>query len=455
MRRLADMTAAQKIEAFREITLKYNLFNPVQSFAPRLAFESAAVVRNAWREILCDERFRDNVSLYFHIPYCKGQRCSYCMYYSQVPDAAVVPDSYMQYLCDEFDYFLPVAENTPFRALYIGGGTPSLMTVEQMRILLQRINGVPFDEYAEKCVEQSFLTTDVHKLRALREFGINRLSFGVQSLEPTVLANVRRDPVDISVISATINHSKALGFREINVDLMIGLPGESTQGVTSAIRRLIESGVDCVTIYIFRHLKRHLTQEGAQVSNVLDEYNTVYIPEVLQAVRETVSACGWIDTVGDDYTEYQFFSSAEHLARYDLMGYRTQPDRAARNSIMGFGHAAYSYAQDFMRYENRKRAEIFDPNDRQYVFDLIGAMDRQRVFVLDRLANHGTVELGEFAGHFQRDFLSVFANEVAELNDLHRCVVEGGTFRLCGGDRVETSALCKFFWDPQYLESLE
>ena len=444
----------KKLELFREITLEKNLFNPVQGFSAKLGYESAEFIREAWKEILKERQLKENISLYFHVPFCKDSRCSYCMYYSQVIFQSAVPEFYLNYLIDEFNYFLPVMEDITFKSMYIGGGTPSLLTNQQLLKLFHMLAQVKFDEKAEKCFEQSFNTTSKEKILQLKQSGINRLSFGVQSLEPLVLANVNRAISELSVIRSILKYCRELDYRELNVDLMIGLPGETKKGITDTIEKLIDSGADCITIYIFRHLKEHLSEKNTIGHSDLQQYNSEYIPSLLKDIRDTVQKSNWVDTVNDDRTEYQFFTSEGHWNSYDLAGYRTQPDISVGNSVMGFGHTAYSYVQDFFRYENRKKNKIFASDSQQYVFDMINARDRQRVFVLDRLANRGYVDMKEFSTCFHEDFLASFSQEVNEIRSLNKCYIENTQFRLDSSDRVETAALCKFFWNPGYLASL-
>jgi coproporphyrinogen III oxidase-like Fe-S oxidoreductase len=444
----------EKLDLFREITLNKNLFNPVQSFSAKLGYESAEFIRAAWEEILKERQLRENIALYFHIPFCKDSRCSYCMYYSQVISQSAVPEYYLNYLVDEFTYFLPVMEDITFKSLYIGGGTPSLLTDQQLSDLFHMLDPVKFDEKAEKCVEQSFNTTSKEKLFLLKQLGINRLSFGVQSLEPLVLANVNRVLSELSLIRNILKFGRELGYRELNVDLMIGLPGETKKGITDAIGNLIDSGADCITVYIFRHLKEHLYTRDAIGHTDLHQYNSEYIPSLLKDVRNTVQKSGWVDTVNDNRTEYQFFTSEQHWNSYDLTGYRTQPDITVGNSVIGFGHTAYSYVQDFFRYENRQKKKVFASERSQYVFDMVSARDRQQVFVLDRLANYGFVDMTEFRKYFHEDFLVSFNQEVIEISSLNMCRIENRQFRLDSSDRIETAALSKFFWNPDYLASM-
>ena len=444
--------ALKKFVSYKRITIQKNLFNPKQSFSSKLRYESAAFIRSAWNEILAVPGFSENVSLYFHFPFCKDNRCTYCMYYSQISADGTVPETYFKYLEDELEYFSPSITNILIQSLYIGGGTPSLLSRSQIEQLFAKIEHIEFIPKAEKSFEQSFNTTSNEKLSLLRKMGINRLSFGVQSMERAVLKNVNRKFSDLTLIRDLLSHGKSLGFKEINIDLMIGLPGETKGGVTQAIKNLIECGVDSITIYIFRHLKHHLdTIDMDKIEN----YNSDYIPQMIKIIRAQIVSSGWVDTVNDDRTEYQFFTSQDHWDTYDLVGYRTQADPESKNSVMGFGLTAYSYVQDFFRYENREKMMVFNPENKSYAFDMIKSEDRQRIYVLDKLMRDGVVNHKQFHKQFGKKFVNVFDHELADLRTLKKMKLDAHYFRLIGKDRIENAALSKFFWDQQYLESLD
>ena len=122
---------------------------------------------------------------------------------------------------------------------------------------------------------------------------------------------------------------------------------------------------------------------------------------------------------------------------------------------MGFGLTAYSYVQDFFRYENREKMMVFNPENKSYAFDMIKSEDRQRIYVLDKLMRDGVVNHKQFHKQFGKKFVNVFDHELADLRTLKKMKLDAHYFRLIGKDRIENAALSKFFWDQQYLESLD
>jgi len=235
---------------------------------------------------------------------------------------------------------------------------------------------------------------------------------------------------------------------------MIGLPGETDRGIANAVSELIQAGTDTITIYIFRHLSVHMLENRSKRRQEMVIYNKEYIPRILNSIRDKMRQHGWMDTIQDDRTEYQFFTTENHLNNYDLNGYRTQPDLKVGNSLIGFGHTAFSFAQDFFRYENRSNNYKFEADNNSYVFDMISGEDRRRIFILDNFFNVGYVDLSEFRALFGQEFMDCFADEIREINSLSSCDCNDDRFYLPSKDRLEHAAYCKFFWNPEYWEGL-
>jgi len=440
----------QKYDFFHKITLQKNLFTPAPTFDRKIPFQSGKFIRNTWKEFLSSPSLPANISLYMHVPFCKNKRCRYCMYYSAILRKRNEFTSYISYLSEQADFFLEVFKKTKFTSSYIGGGTPSILNVTQLSKLLSIANRFSFKSNAEHTCEQSFHTTSCHKIDVLAGSGVNRLSFGLQSIEKKVLNAVDRAPVEINTINRLIKHAKNSGITEINIDLMIGLPGETTEGIKKGLQSAIDAGAHCITVYVFRHLKHHMENLRSNES-FFTWYNADHIPKMLANLRKTAFMLGWIDTVMNDNSEFHFFTSKNHLNRYSLSGYLTRYDSEHQNSILGLGHSAFSFIMDFFRYECRDREMSFNPETISFVFDRISGDDRKRLFVLDHLNREGKINTNLFKASFGQDFRVSFEKELRELGLLKKICIKNDTFLFKTDDRIEFAALSKFFWPESYI----
>ena len=166
------------------------------------------------------------ISLYLHIPFCK-HRCSYCDFNTYAGLEQFIP-SYVNALCKELYFLAPyVDQSLPVHTVYFGGGTPSLLTVQQVEKILQTIN-INFTLLggAEISFEANPGTLTANYLHGLRDLGVNRLSLGMQSAHSAELRLLERIHNYFEVIDS-MKWARQAGFENINLDLIFGIPGQS------------------------------------------------------------------------------------------------------------------------------------------------------------------------------------------------------------------------------------
>jgi len=432
---------------YEEVTLRRNLFTPPTGFSSRLPFESAELVREAWN-LYIQSGATPRIALYVHVPFCAASKCAFCMYYSRPMPSSEDLESYLNYLEHAAGYFAPAIAKTTLESLYVGGGTPSILTLPQLDRLLERVVGqFRFHPEAERTFESSFQTCSHEKLRLIRDKGINRVSFGLESVEGAVLDSVARRRTDETMVRDQVGFARELGFAEVNVDLLIGLPHETADGLSRGFHLAVGAGAHSVTVYVYRH-------RSPVPADALAKYNSEHVPTLLAAARTAAIALGWIDTVQNDHTEYQFFTTSRHLRDYSLLCYRTRPDPLCGNSTLGLGHTATSFIADFFRAECRDKSAAFDPTVKSWVVETIATEQRRRLFVTDALNRAGFVDERDFSTLFGLDLRQAFPEEIAALETIGKGTLARGRFELIARDRLELATLSKFFWDQQYLREL-
>jgi oxygen-independent coproporphyrinogen III oxidase len=170
------------------------------------------------------------VSLYLHIPFCHT-RCHYCDFNTY---AGILPlrEPYVRALITEIELagqLAQLADGTPRRSrtIFFGGGTPSLLTVEQItRLLAACHKAFAIDQQAEITLEANPGTLSFEQLVGLRATGINRLSLGSQSFDAELLNTLGRIHTPEEIVQA-VSNARAAGFTSINLDFMFGLPGQT------------------------------------------------------------------------------------------------------------------------------------------------------------------------------------------------------------------------------------
>jgi putative oxygen-independent coproporphyrinogen III oxidase len=167
------------------------------------------------------------LALYIHIPWCV-RKCPYCDFNSHEARDVLPEDHYIKALLADLDQELPSVWGRTVDSLFIGGGTPSLFSARGIQQLLSEIRArVPLRPGAEITLEANPGTVDQARFSGYRDAGINRLSLGIQSFQDGLLASIGRIHDASEALAATLAARRA-GFENINLDLMFGLPAQTT-----------------------------------------------------------------------------------------------------------------------------------------------------------------------------------------------------------------------------------
>jgi len=179
------------------------------------------------------------LSLYIHIPWCV-RKCPYCDFNSHEVRADVPEEPYIAALIADLEQDLPTVWGRTVESLFIGGGTPSLFSARGIAQLLSEIRArIPLKPGAEITLEANPGTVDQARFAGFREAGINRLSMGIQSFQDDLLAAIGRIHGGSEARDA-ITAALRAGFENINLDLMFGLPAQTTAQALLDLRTAVE-----------------------------------------------------------------------------------------------------------------------------------------------------------------------------------------------------------------------
>jgi oxygen-independent coproporphyrinogen-3 oxidase len=189
--------------------------------------------------------------LYLHVPFCAA-KCNYCAFYSEAGSAAKM-DDYVEAVLSELDRSVAAlgkcGHSLAPTTIFFGGGTPSLLPVSLMRRILECLRRyLPLKGVSEWTIECNPSTVSIEKAKLFREFGVNRISMGVQSLDDELLKTIGR----VHSVKAAVESYEKLrvaGFDNINLDLMFGLPGQTLEHWRTTLRRTIELQPEHISTY--------------------------------------------------------------------------------------------------------------------------------------------------------------------------------------------------------------
>jgi len=188
--------------------------------------------------------------LYVHFPFCRT-KCPYCHFYS-LPFRKDLFESWLNGLKAEAG--LQSSSGLVFDTLYIGGGTPSLLEAGDIFRVLEALGGGKARSFREFTLEANPGAGDTARLREWRDAGVDRLSIGVQSFDDRVLETLGRDCTGRKA-AAFIERTRAAGFGNVGLDLMIGVPTETESSLRKTLKRVGDLRPEHVSLYILENIE--------------------------------------------------------------------------------------------------------------------------------------------------------------------------------------------------------
>src|SRR4051812_27548714 len=185
------------------------------------------------------------LGLYVHIPFCR-KRCHFCYFRVYTDKDAAAIRSYIDAVIQEFELYAkqPFIGGRKPNFIYFGGGTPSYLSVDQLKYLTNEMKRLlPWDEVEEVTFEAEPGTLTDHKLAAIRELGVTRLSLGVENFNDRVLEINGRAHHGKEIVRAYA-YAREIGFPQINIDLISGMVEETEENWRENIRRTIDAAPD-------------------------------------------------------------------------------------------------------------------------------------------------------------------------------------------------------------------
>ena len=188
------------------------------------------------------------LSLYVHIPWCI-KKCPYCDFNSHEARGEIPEDAYVDALLDDLANEMPGVWGRQISTVFIGGGTPSLFSARSLDRLLSGIRALTaLAPNVEITLEANPGTFEQHRFEDYRSLGINRLSIGIQSFNPRLLAALGRvHSADEALKACEIAHSA--GFEQVNLDMMFALPEQTSQELDNDIQRALAQSSTHLSFY--------------------------------------------------------------------------------------------------------------------------------------------------------------------------------------------------------------
>ncbi|PZE22905.1 radical SAM family heme chaperone HemW [Paenibacillus xerothermodurans] len=267
-------------------------------------------------------------AVYIHIPFCTN-KCHYCDFNSYVLKGQPVMD-YLDALEREMEHTARLAPPGQIKTIFVGGGTPTVLLPDQMASFLQRVRTY-FPLTAadlEFSMEANPGTTDKEKLLAMKKGGVNRISFGVQSFDNSLLAGIGRIH-NTDDVYRSIDNAKSVGFDNMSIDLMFGLPNQTVEMMNDTLDKALALGLPHYSIY-------SLKVEENTLFHTLYQKNQLPLPDEDDELDMFLLIMKRLKAAGYDQYEISNFAKPGFESRHNSMYWLNR-------SYYGLGAGAHGY----------------------------------------------------------------------------------------------------------------
>ena len=416
------MSASDPIPVTRDLLIRYDKPGPRYTSYPTAPEWNDEFGPGDYRKALDDAATRagEPLSMYIHIPFCH-ERCIYCGCNVVVTEKEGVADRYLDYLDRELELAAQaLGDRRDVMQLHWGGGTPTYLGTDQIDRLMASI-GKRFrlSAGAEIAIEIDPRVTTHDQIKKLRDLGFNRISMGVQDLNPEVQRAITRYQTEQETVDL-YRWCRDAGYEGINFDLVYGLPQQKPESWARTIRAIIELRPDRLAVYSYAHVpwirphQKWISEETLPTGP--DKF------ELFANARQMFTDAGY-RAIGMDHfalpTDELTVAMDERRLHRNFMGYSVVP----AEEMIGFGTSAIGeiggcYAQNYVKLS--KYYEAIDAGDLPVHrgFEL-SQEDIVRRWLIRRLMCDFYLDTAELKRRFDVDYREHFAAEEEVLSEFY------------------------------------
>lgn len=285
------------------------------------------------------------ISLYIHIPFCIS-KCYYCDF-SSFSNMNHRVDDYINSLINELNLYKERLKEYSIKTIFIGGGTPSSIAPKHIYNILQFIHkNFNTDKLIEVTIEANPGTLDKEKVKLYKEAGINRVSMGVQTLDNELLKSIGRIH-DVEDFYRSYETLRKGDIKNINVDLIFGLPNQTIDNVISSLEKVIELGVEHISYYGL------ILEEGTRLHKLYKE-GKLSLPDEDTERLMYHKATEYLISHGYNHYEISNYALPNFECKHNLVYWDVEP-------YLGVGLSSHSNMEN-KRFFNTSNINIYIEN---------------------------------------------------------------------------------------------
>ncbi|PBQ14342.1 oxygen-independent coproporphyrinogen III oxidase [Pseudomonas congelans] len=358
------------------------------------------------------------LSLYVHLPFC-ANICYYCACNKVITKDRGRAQAYLQRLEHEMQMLAcHLAPGQVVEQLHLGGGTPTFLSHDELRRLMAQLRShfnLLDDDSGDYGIEIDPREADWSTMGLLRELGFNRVSLGVQDLDPTVQRAINRMQ-SLEETRAIVEAARTLQFRSVNIDLIYGLPAQNPQTFSHTVDKIIDLQPDRLSVFNYAHLpERFMPQRRIDAADLPDAASKLLM---LECTVEQLGSAGY-RYIGMDHfalPDDELATAQEDLTlQRNFQGYTTH----GHCDLIGLGVSAISQVGELYSQNSSDLNEYLRLLDSDQPATRRGLLcsddDRIRRAVIQQLICHFTLDFGEIEKAFCVDFRDYFSEAWPQL----------------------------------------
>ena len=367
-----------------------------------------------------------DLSIYIHIPFC-ARKCAYCDFLS-FSGMDKYHDEYVLSLINEIKLSASEFSGHIVKTIFFGGGTPTLLRANKIGEVLNVIfDNYSVDKNAEISTEANPETVDAKSLKELRAAGFNRLSFGVQAFNNRLLQRIERIHTKETAVSA-VYAAREAGFKNINLDLMFALPGQSLAD--------LDKSLDTAVFLDPEHLSAYslILEEGSK----LFKESGLSLPDddtdrdMYELVKEKLKKAG--------YKHYEISNFAKE-------GFDCRHNRVywTGGEYRGFGLGAHSLVNGVRFHNTGSLKSYVSGGFEKEEAEILSLKDKMSEFMFLGLRLVDGIKITDFYDKFEQNIFSVYGKEINECVEFGLLAERRGNLRLTDkGIDLSNAVFAKF-----------
>lgn len=367
-----------------------------------------------WEKYL-NKKTKGKINLFITMPYCL-KRCKYCQYFKYELKEKAELEDYKNRFVALVNYLSPLLKKINFANLRFGGSTPSLFTSAQLEEIFSSLKKfAKIDETGEQTFECNPYTVNFEKFKIAKKYGFNRISLGVQSFNTKILKTIGRDYQKEYMVKNAVEMAFKAGFKYINIDLIMGIYGETPEEFARTFKKAIDLSPTSVFVYEFtpdrEYLENFYNGDAEKFFKDIKNFEKKLYPilcEIAERKKYFYPSRSIFMLENKINGAVQFTKQTGDIPNYYSIG-----DIKSKDAYLGLGYQSDSYIPDIVEYQSLPLTE--NPKNNTFKAVMLDGRSAYEYYILNRISTYHYLNFKDFKEGFKKDFRKIFRSELKEI----------------------------------------